>query len=48
MPVGPERAQHGYSTSACCPKKPTWDDTAALITDLDLVIRLTAAARQSH
>lgn len=38
LQVGPERAQHKHRLLDLLPEKPTWDDTAALIANLDLVI----------
>jgi tetratricopeptide (TPR) repeat protein len=43
LQVGPERAQHGYALIDPLPKTPSWDDTAALIANLDLVITVDTA-----
>jgi hypothetical protein len=43
LQVGPERSQHGYSVIDVLPKTPTWDDIAALIANLDLVITVDTA-----
>ena len=43
LQIGPERSQHGYAVLDLLPKNPTWDDTAALIANLDLVITVDTA-----
>ncbi len=43
LQVGPERAQHFDSIRDVLPEKPTWNDTAALIANLDLVITVDTA-----
>ncbi len=43
LQVGPERAQHGGRVFEALPEKPSWDDTAALIANLDLVITVDTA-----
>lgn len=43
LQVGPERAQHDGTIVDLLPVKPNWDDTAALIANLDLVITVDTA-----
>jgi tetratricopeptide (TPR) repeat protein len=43
LQVGPERVQHGRRLIDWLPEKPDWDDTAALIANLDLVITVDTA-----
>jgi hypothetical protein len=43
LQVGPERVQHGLSIEDCLPENPDWDDTAALVANLDLVITVDTA-----
>lgn len=43
LQVGPERAQHGGVLLDMLPEKPNWDDTAALIANLDIVITVDTA-----
>jgi tetratricopeptide (TPR) repeat protein len=38
LQVGPERAQHQGRVFEALPEKPTWDDTAALMANLDIII----------
>ena len=43
LQVGPELAEWPWAYGNVLPKKPTWDDTAALIANLDLVITVDTA-----
>ncbi len=43
LQVGPERAQQQLWVTDVLPEKPNWDDTAALIDNLDLVITVDTA-----
>lgn len=43
LQVGPERSQHGGVIVDVLPDKPNWDDTAALIANLDLVVTVDTA-----
>jgi hypothetical protein len=43
LQVGPERIQHGGALIDVLPEYPDWDDTAALIANLDLVITVDTA-----
>lgn len=43
LQVGPERAQNTGEIAEVLPPKPSWDDTAALIANLDLVITVDTA-----
>jgi cytochrome c-type biogenesis protein CcmH/NrfG len=43
LQIGPERAQNNEAIFDVLPEQPTWDDTAALIENLDLVITVDTA-----
>ncbi len=43
LQVGPERMQHGGRVFEALPAKPNWDDTAALIANLDLIVTVDTA-----
>lgn len=43
LQVGPERAQHRGRLLDILPARPNWDDTAALVANLDLVITVDTA-----
>jgi hypothetical protein len=43
LQVGPERSQNPGSALDILPEKPDWDDTAALVENLDLVITVDTA-----
>jgi hypothetical protein len=43
LQVGPERAQHRGRIIDILPEKPSWDDTAALIANLDIVVTVDTA-----
>ena len=43
LQIGPEREQHEGRISDVLPRKPSWDETAALVANLDMVVTVDTA-----